>query len=114
CLHCGAVNVGQSARGRVIVANGGSRTVHFQGPSIVDASGVFAIASVRTGSGADVLEELAPQEQAEIEVVFSPKATGRYNGALLLRNDDPVASHLERSEEHTSELQSRENLVCRL
>nr|PZM93168.1 MAG: hypothetical protein DIU72_03970 [Pseudomonadota bacterium] len=95
CLHFGAVNVGQSARGRVIVANGGSRTVHFQGPSIVDASGVFAIASVRKGSGADVLEELAPQEQAEIEVVFSPKATGRYNGALLLRNDDPVASHLE-------------------
>src|SRR5690606_40524397 len=26
----------------------------------------------------------------------------------------PNPSHLERSEEHTSELQSRENLVCRL
>src|SRR5690606_42131698 len=28
--------------------------------------------------------------------------------------DLPVVGHLSRSEEHTSELQSRENLVCRL
>src|SRR6266511_1417095 len=32
--------------------------------------------------------------------------------ALLLRGD--LSSHHVRSEEHTSELQSRENLVCRL
>jgi len=95
CIHFGAVNVGQSGRGRVVIANGGSRAVRFQGPSLVDASGVFAIATVRTGGGADVLEELVPQEQAEIEVTFSPQATGRYSGVLLLHNDDPVASHLE-------------------
>src|SRR5690606_41145939 len=34
---------------------------------------------------------------------------------LLMRDDRPRAViHVERSEEHTSELQSRENLVCRL
>src|SRR5207302_6794806 len=31
-----------------------------------------------------------------------------------LSADDAVGRRLERSEEHTSELQSRENLVCRL
>lgn len=95
CLHFGAVNVGQIGRGRVIVANGGSRPVNFQGPTIVDSSGVFAIDLIRTGSGADTLTRLEPQEQAELEVVFAPGAVGHYSGALLLRNDDPVASHLE-------------------
>src|SRR5690606_17299282 len=34
--------------------------------------------------------------------------------AVLVVPDLPCASIVERSEEHTSELQSRENLVCRL
>src|SRR5690606_41681136 len=32
----------------------------------------------------------------------------------ILREEFPKSPHLQRSEEHTSELQSRENLVCRL
>src|SRR5690606_41758439 len=45
----------------------------------------------------------------------SPLARGAHNGRLLIRGrcSDCGSSPL-RSEEHTSELQSRENLVCRL
>src|SRR2546427_6568785 len=46
---------------------------------------------------------------------------GPFTGASLLRKDPPDryvfnyrASYAERSEEHTSELQSQSNLVCRL
>src|SRR2546430_9187235 len=35
-------------------------------------------------------------------------------GAPLLQRDDALAGEGERSEEHTSELQSQSNLVCRL
>src|SRR5207302_5436222 len=50
------------------------------------------------------------------EVSLSPREA---SGGLLVKVDVPVrspplASRGERSEEHTSELQSRENLVCRL
>src|SRR5258706_1167844 len=38
---------------------------------------------------------------------------GSILGLVLLRTDSPVAA-LDRSEEHTSELQSLTNLVCRL
>src|SRR3712207_7208739 len=34
--------------------------------------------------------------------------------AVAREDADPVAPHLPRSEEHTSELQSRQYLVCRL
>src|SRR5256886_5186709 len=33
---------------------------------------------------------------------------------ILLRNGKRMTKHLSRSEEHTSELQSQSNLVCRL
>src|SRR5690606_24524556 len=36
------------------------------------------------------------------------------NPALVQADPKPEAEDIERSEEHTSELQSRENLVCRL
>src|SRR2546427_3243673 len=38
-------------------------------------------------------------------------ARANVDAAVLLQ---PVARHLQRSEEHTSELQSQSNLVCRL
>src|SRR5690606_40301315 len=55
--------------------------------------------------------------------IFQRQRTGQANDAVLGRDigrDVSVAgeargrSHVDRSEEHTSELQSRENLVCRL
>src|SRR2546430_4818899 len=33
---------------------------------------------------------------------------------VVFRRSDDLGEHLERSEEHTSELQSQSNLVCRL
>jgi len=95
CIHFGPVSPGQVATGRVIVANGGEQPVNFEGPAIVDGSGVFALASVRSGGKSIDLERLEPGEQAEIEVEFSPASIGRFTGTLLLHNDDPVASHLE-------------------
>src|SRR5256886_9178299 len=42
-----------------------------------------------------------------------PRA-GRPPGTIRRRDPPPTASGAERSEEHTSELQSQSNLVCRL
>src|SRR5690606_41900569 len=53
---------------------------------------------------------LHPQQSAERRNEISGNQTP--NAAFLGCSDSRVAA--ERSEEHTSELQSRENLVCRL
>src|SRR5690606_40672102 len=57
----------------------------------------------------------------DVEFIFRPSAaTQRFAVGQLLNvvqsgGDAPVPAHvIGRSEEHTSELQSRENLVCRL
>src|SRR5436309_10882561 len=50
-------------------------------------------------------------DQVQYDSLFSFKYSPRPNTAAL-QMDDRVPE--ERSEEHTSELQSRENLVCRL
>src|SRR5690606_41792724 len=45
------------------------------------------------------------------------KPTGKSSPSLFIPSSNPMVSkilHINRSEEHTSELQSRENLVCRL
>src|SRR5690606_40123146 len=42
------------------------------------------------------------------------RAVRRVGGLPVLRAEDRYAPFARRSEEHTSELQSRENLVCRL
>src|SRR5438067_10271108 len=48
------------------------------------------------------------------EAAITPMGIGGFSSmkALSTRNDDPP--HASRSEEHTSELQSRFDLVCRL
>src|SRR5690606_40916953 len=43
-----------------------------------------------------------------------PHVTNGARGSRLLSGNTAYAEALERSEEHTSELQSRDNLVCRL
>src|SRR5690606_40525609 len=42
------------------------------------------------------------------------RVASRQRSELALAEDLPAAAVIVRSEEHTSELQSRENLVCRL
>src|SRR5690606_40375589 len=52
-----------------------------------------------------------------LECAFSSTATFNYlptDANFILVESEETAKFAERSEEHTSELQSRENLVCRL
>src|SRR5207302_10173726 len=67
---------------------------------------------------ADGLDRQAGNRNAEVMIVFLPLGLGLHvigvvqDDAALLERIDVV--FVRRSEEHTSELQSRENLVCRL
>src|SRR5690606_41391756 len=70
--------------------------------------------SAWVGDLVKMLQELAPAELGQTAqkgqaAKFSVVADERSN-RLLIKGDD----NFRRSEEHTSELQSRENLVCRL
>src|SRR5690606_41162272 len=64
------------------------------------------------GVPAGFLDQLAPRRglQGVLAEVVADQAGGHLDGARAQRH----AVLLDRSEEHTSELQSRENLVCRL
>src|SRR5690606_41721059 len=62
-------------------------------------------------------EELNLGIQSDQELILGlslhlKPAINRYKFGMNIRN--PMLSDIKRSEEHTSELQSRENLVCRL
>src|SRR5207302_10087200 len=83
-----------SAAQTVTVSNTGSAALTIT--SIV-ASGDFAASNTCGGS-------LAAGGNCSISVTLTPTASGTRTGSL---------SVTDRSEEHTSELQSRENLVCR-
>src|SRR5690606_23554793 len=71
----------------------------------------------------EVMERILPVEDAEI-AAFAKKSFVKQGMTILEkatvkkldRDASGVTAHIEmnRSEEHTSELQSRENLVCRL
>src|SRR2546430_7273843 len=50
----------------------------------------------------------------ELEVYFNEVAHGRPVGFVASSKWKPLTDIYERSEEHTSELQSQSNLVCRL
>src|SRR5690606_41849624 len=69
------------------------------------------------GVVADVFPDWAGRVRARMEAAPSPGekvwAYVEANMDLFASTEQDVASALSRSEEHTSELQSRENLVCR-
>src|SRR5690606_41815870 len=56
----------------------------------------------------------APDEQRQPDERQHDPAEAYPDVRHRLPDDDPLKYHDDRSEEHTSELQSRENLVCRL
>src|SRR5690606_10284945 len=57
-----------------------------------------------------------PQKLSRLETVFRdrPDIAFAFTDAHLIDDADVLQHQSMRSEEHTSELQSRENLVCRL
>src|SRR5207247_3578815 len=71
--------------------------------------------------GAPKLPDVLDDHVHAVGVPLAQVATRRVVGALATQLDDPAADIIaalalltERSEEHTSELQSRVDLVCRL
>src|SRR5690606_40974118 len=72
------------------------------------------IARVQTVSSGAIRD--VPREELPPTFVISPSARYRKTRVTILEylDDDMVLIGVHRSEEHTSELQSRENLVCRL
>src|SRR5690606_40306960 len=70
-------------------------------------------------SGGEVKFKIAHRGLVAIESLFhelAERAPGKVDVALVATNEEhrDVQNVVQRSEEHTSELQSRENLVCRL
>src|SRR3712207_6924908 len=61
----------------------------------------------------DCRVRVLPRFAVVVRVERQPHGIGRVAGEQVL-GEDHVAQRLARSEEHTSELQSRQYLVCRL
>src|SRR5690606_40071431 len=55
-----------------------------------------------------------PGASGSVEYRHTPRIPGATEPCRCFRMSSPVTVSASRSEEHTSELQSRENLVCRL
>src|SRR5690606_39378896 len=55
-----------------------------------------------------------PEQKNQFSFGTSLSFAGMHFQGITENPNDPVYNDQERSEEHTSELQSRENLVCRL
>src|SRR5690606_39873149 len=93
--------------------------ITYQAPSLTVANmGFNIISSLLVGAVPSVHQTLALTDSAP-EITSSPEGernlidqTNTYAGYTLQGTYD--YGLLQRSEEHTSELQSRENLVCRL
>src|SRR5690606_40637071 len=84
-----------------------------------DALPIYAIAGLhppRSGrllfAGSDVTR-LAGHRYCDAGIAIVPEGRRLFTGMSVADNLE-VGAHVPRSEEHTSELQSRENLVCRL
>src|SRR5438445_1540877 len=70
------------------------------------------LTSPSTGPCITATSHFAPRPP--VLVPFPPSLDPRIADALRARGIDELYSHQARSEEHTSELQSRQYLVCRL
>src|SRR5690606_25945466 len=74
----------------------------------IEATGALAIEALPAGADLGALEERLREGDVHLIVELPEGAAER------LLAEQPVEVRVVRSEEHTSELQSRENLVCRL
>src|SRR5690606_40487798 len=96
---------------------GGSAIVMDAPPALEDCRPFVHVQSLMQQAGLRVPQILAWDAAQGFMLL---EDVGRETVIERLREDDPQAAHawylqaVERSEEHTSELQSRENLVCRL
>src|SRR3712207_3253270 len=95
-------------------------------PEVVSERGIVVV-PLQVVIGADVYDEgpggATPDLVAQALREWTPVSTSRPTPAALLEvyeaaardgAEEIVSIHLSRSEEHTSELQSRQYLVCRL
>src|SRR5436309_10571183 len=73
---------------------------------------IFACARTSRGSEAGVSPKVDPRVEL-LSIVFRLAGNSEYNMSPLKTYTADIDSYF-RSEEHTSELQSRENIVCRL
>src|SRR5690606_40959145 len=71
---------------------------------------VLSFASCKSDSGLKVVVEKAEKRT----IVETVPATGQIYPEVEVKISPDISGEVVRSEEHTSELQSRENLVCRL
>src|SRR3712207_7816017 len=74
---------------------------------------LFRSAGLRLLGKRALLVDLDPQANATLAAGVDPTALPRHLGDLLA-GDGVAPAEVVRSEEHTSELQSRQYLVCRL
>src|SRR5690606_40131879 len=84
-------------------------------------AGIVGMGYRLSGLLADKLKGISPLKVRQIEILLDKKATTMgevklseplaFEGKCMIIVDDVLNT---RSEEHTSELQSRENLVCRI
>src|SRR5690606_15502401 len=112
-------------------ANGRFRINAQRGSTLRFTNVGYRSKDVVVGTGNEIVVSLEAQEAAIEEVLvtaeFGVKRTGRAVGSSVQQIDgatisesgrenfiSALAGRVPRSEEHTSELQSRENLVCRL
>src|SRR5690606_40726759 len=72
--------------------------------------------------GAKLIEQLVEEGKIDLGLIVLPVDESIFNiypffsdeFVLCIHREHPLANRESRSEEHTSELQSREKLVCRL
>src|SRR5690606_39345073 len=95
--------MGQNERERAETLPAPPATFHFIGIGGIGMSGLARILTMwgHKVTGSDAAESAQTQALREMGI------------PVVLGHEDPTFAGL-RSEEHTSELQSRENLVCRL
>src|SRR5690349_21970394 len=78
------------------------------------ASPEVELAGVTTVAGNQTLDKTTRNALVTLEVAGRSDIPVAVGAEAPLRRDLRTAAHVHRSEEHTSELQSRRDLVCRL
>src|SRR5690606_40429747 len=89
-----------------------SKTIRRTAETLLKKAGCDVITAT---DGFDALAKIADTRPDIIFVdIMMPRLDGYQTCALIKNNSEFKSTPVIRSEEHTSELQSRENLVCRL